>query len=60
MEYVHRIIFFVQNMTVKSGREIYFLKFLHAQGPFQVCPVGCLSLVLASLKEALHNQNQLC
>ena len=34
------------NMMVKSGLEEIFLKFLHAQGLFQVCPVGCLSLVL--------------
>ena len=46
MEYVSKINIFGLNMMVKSGLEKIFLKFLHAQGLFQVCPVGCLSLVL--------------
>ena len=46
MEYVSKINIFGLKMMVKSGLEKIFLKFLHAQGLFQVCPVGCLSLVL--------------
>ena len=57
MEYVPKINIFGLNMMVKSGLEKIFLKFLHAQGLFQVCPVGCLSLVLLNrggLKKALR------
>ena len=61
MEYVSKINIFGQNMMVKSGLEKIFLKFLHAQGLFQVCPVGCLSLAKlnetanwADLKKALR------
>ena len=46
MEYVSKINIFGLNMMVKSGLEKIFLKFLHAQGLFQVFQVGCLSLVL--------------
>ena len=46
MEYVSKINIFGLKKMVKSGLEKIFLKFLQAQGLFQVCPVGCLSLVL--------------
>ena len=36
MEYVSKINIFCLNMTVKSGLEKIFLKFLHAQGLFQI------------------------
>ena len=35
MEYVSKFISFGIKMMVKSGIEKMFLKFLHAQGPFQ-------------------------
>ena len=35
MEYVSKINIFGLKMMVKSGLEKIFLKFLHAQGPFQ-------------------------
>ena len=35
MEYVSEIDIFGLKMMVKSGLEKIFLKFLHAQGPFQ-------------------------
>ena len=38
MEYVSKINIFGLNMMVKSGLEKIFLKFLHAQGLFQICP----------------------
>ena len=46
MEYVSKLNIFGLKMMVKSCLEKIFLKFLYAQGLFQVCPVGCLSLVL--------------
>ena len=35
MEYVHKMDIFGLKMMVKSGLEKIFLKFLHAQSPFQ-------------------------
>ena len=46
MKYVSKINIFGLNMMVKSGLEKIFLKFLHARGLFQVCPVSRLSLGL--------------
>ena len=46
MEYVSKINIFGLIMMVKRSLEKVFLKFLHAQGLFQVCQVDCLSLVL--------------
>ena len=51
MEYVSKINIFGLNMMVKSGLEKIFVKFLHAQGLFQVCPVGLSQFSFAKLRQ---------